>query len=128
MMQIFFGLSGKLVINALLVACGVWDKPPELLFGDRPVDRSVNVSDWSRCEEALVLFASEVQSLASESAKQKDQPSYLSRGVCFEDCENTIMEGFWRFNPSTLVGTLESRRNLLPGVATCCCGLRLLLG
>lgn len=36
-MQIFFGLSGKLVMNALLVACGVGDRPPELLFGDRPV-------------------------------------------------------------------------------------------
>lgn len=35
-MQIFFGLSGKLVMNALLVACGVGDGPPEALFGDSP--------------------------------------------------------------------------------------------
>lgn len=35
-MQIFFGLSVKLVMNALLVAGGVGDWPPELLLGDRP--------------------------------------------------------------------------------------------
>lgn len=36
-MQIFFGLSGKLEMNALLVATGVGDRPPEVLLGDNPV-------------------------------------------------------------------------------------------
>lgn len=35
-MQIFFGLSGKLLMNALLVACGAEDRPPEAPFGDSP--------------------------------------------------------------------------------------------
>ena len=38
-MQIFLGLSGKLVMKALLVACGVGDRAPELLFGDRPIPK-----------------------------------------------------------------------------------------
>lgn len=36
-MHIFLGLSGKFEMNALLVACGVVDRAPELLFGDKPV-------------------------------------------------------------------------------------------
>lgn len=49
-MQIFFGLSGKLVMNALLVACGVGDRPPEALFGDRPASFGVGLGGAESAE------------------------------------------------------------------------------
>lgn len=92
-MHIFFGLSGKFMMKALLVACGVGERPAEALVGDKP-DRG-RKRTWNKKGQTAARYQSHVPTgcrcTPSEVDTNIQQQTLSPRSTC-EGCLKRVLE------------------------------------